>query len=37
MPFVNHDSDKTKYRDSIFPENFREKTDLGWHLAKNPT
>jgi uncharacterized protein (DUF2236 family) len=21
----------------FFPENFREKTDLGWHLAKNPT
>jgi hypothetical protein len=27
MPFVNHDSDKSKYRDRIFfPENFREKT-----------
>jgi hypothetical protein len=29
MQFVNHDSDKTKYRDRIFfPENFREKTEF---------
>jgi|LakMenE01Jun11ns_1017448.scaffolds.fasta_scaffold6082355_1 hypothetical protein len=46
MPFVNNDSDKSKFHDRIFfPENFREKTQnlqknsekLGRHLAKSPT
>jgi hypothetical protein len=45
MPFVNHDSDKTKYRDKIFFQKISEKKQnlqknsekLGWHLAKNPT
>jgi hypothetical protein len=41
---MSHDSDKSKFRDRIFSQNFREKTEftensqkLGRPLAKSPT